>query len=137
MMGLVLKLLGGSLGPYIAGAVGAVVVLSVGAATVQTMRLDHAKSDLTAARSLFQQERRSFLAEQAHSNALERARTEDHTSAVQDANDADRACSTRVSTARKSASAIAKILNEPPHANPDPAEPELLTAGQLRNATGR
>jgi hypothetical protein len=45
-MGLIVKLLGGSLGPYIAGAIGAVLLLAIGAASVQTLRLDHAKADL-------------------------------------------------------------------------------------------
>ncbi len=95
------------------------------------------RAALASETALFKQEHQSFLAEQAHSRALEAARTSDHKDAITDANTHDKTCQARVDTARKSATAITHLLNEPPHANPDPAEPELLTAGELRSALGR
>lgn len=50
-MGWLLKMLGGSLGPYLAGAVGVLLALSMATAAVQGVRLKHAKADLVAARA--------------------------------------------------------------------------------------
>lgn len=49
-MGWLLRLLMGSAGPYIAGAVGAILVVATITAQVQTVRLHHAKADLDTAR---------------------------------------------------------------------------------------
>lgn len=49
-MGWILKLLGGSLGPYFAGGIAALLALSVATTGVQSFRLAHAKSDLAQAR---------------------------------------------------------------------------------------
>jgi C4-dicarboxylate-specific signal transduction histidine kinase len=103
----------------------------------ETRRADGLAGDLKSEKAAFAQERSAFLAEQRHSAALEAARGQDHTAAVHSATDADKACSARVATARRSAAAITHLLNEPPHANPDPREPELLSAGQLRDTLGR
>lgn len=46
-----LSLLTGAAGPYIAGAVGIAFLALAGTAEVQTLRLHHAKDDLSAARS--------------------------------------------------------------------------------------
>jgi C4-dicarboxylate-specific signal transduction histidine kinase len=114
-----------------------VVVLALLWGLHETRRADGLAGDLKAEQAAFAQEHAAFLAEQRHSAALETARGQDHTAAVHSATDADKACSARVATARRSASAITHLLNEPPHANPDPREPELLSAGQLRDALGR
>ncbi len=49
-MGWLLKLVAGAAGPYIIGGVSALVLALSVTAGVQTVRLDHAKSDLTQAR---------------------------------------------------------------------------------------
>jgi C4-dicarboxylate-specific signal transduction histidine kinase len=100
-------------------------------------RADLAEAALKAEKVAFADEKRAFAAERAHSAAVEAARGKDHAAATHSATDADKACSARVATARRSASAITHLLNEPPHANPDPREPELLSARQLRDALGR
>jgi hypothetical protein len=127
--------------PYIAGAA---ALLAAGAWMDRHApfigaqpTIDRLSKALTAETALFGQERDSFRKEQAHSRALEAARTGDHGAAVSDANGQSKTCQARVDTARKSATAITHLLNEAPHANPDPAEPVLLDAGQLRNALGR
>ena len=50
-MNFVLKLLGGSIGPYVLGGVGVLFALSIGFGQIQSFRLKHAKTDLTAARA--------------------------------------------------------------------------------------
>lgn len=50
-MSFLLKILGGSLGPYLAGAAAVALGLALLVAGVQTARLKHAKSDLNAARA--------------------------------------------------------------------------------------
>lgn len=50
-MPLLLKLLVGSLGPYIAGGVAVLLALSVATAGIQSARLKHAKADLANARA--------------------------------------------------------------------------------------
>lgn len=50
-MSFILKLLTGTAGPYIAGAIAGLLLLSAGWGEVQTLRLHHAKSDLTTARA--------------------------------------------------------------------------------------
>ena len=136
-MGFILKLLGGSIGPYIAGALGAAFLgLSV-AVWLLSGQLGSAHKALASERALFATEHQSFLAEQAHAAALANARTSDHHDAVKDASDTGKACEGRIVKARVTAQAIDALLNKAPdHAN-DPAEPELLTAGELRTATGR
>jgi hypothetical protein len=46
-----LKMLGGSFGPYLTGAVGALLAISLATAAVQGARLKHAKADLALARA--------------------------------------------------------------------------------------
>lgn len=108
---------------------GLAICVALGLWAIWTQRgrdLTTTKAQLVAEQAAFEMEHQAFLAEQRHSRALEAARGQEHASAVQDASDAGRACSARVATARKSASAITRTLNEPPHANPNPAEPELI-----------
>lgn len=50
-MNFILKLLGGSLGPYLLGGVGVLLALSMATAGVQGLRLKHAKADLSTARA--------------------------------------------------------------------------------------
>lgn len=50
-MTLILKWLGGSLGPYIVGGVAVLLALSIGFGQVQSLRLKHAKADLATARA--------------------------------------------------------------------------------------
>lgn len=50
-MSFILKLLGGTVGPYIAGGVAVMLALALGAAGVQSARLSHAKGDLAEARA--------------------------------------------------------------------------------------
>lgn len=140
-MGLLRNLLGGAAGPYIAGAIAAVVALSAGAAVVQTKRLDQAQRALAAEQELFQQERRSFLAEKAHADRLEVLRASEHQAAVASVNDLQNRCEARVNEARRSTSAIQALLTKASSdakADPSgPAGPELLSGRELWDAIGR
>lgn len=51
MMTIFLRLLGGTAGPWILGALAALLVGSVSATAIQSLRLDHAKADLESARA--------------------------------------------------------------------------------------
>jgi hypothetical protein len=51
MMAWILRMLGGAAGPYVAGGLAAVLVLSIGAAATLGLRLDHAKGDLVKAKA--------------------------------------------------------------------------------------
>lgn len=136
-MKFILSLLGGSVGPYIAGAVGALVLGLSLSLWLALSALSGARSDAATYKGLFGQEHQSFLLEKAHGDRLGAARTSDHSDAVTDANATQTACDARVASARRSASAITQLLNDPPHEKLDPAEPELFTADQLRHAQGR
>jgi hypothetical protein len=136
-MGFVDKRLAGAAGPYIAGALGAVFLGLCGGVWVLSAELRSARAELAPWKAAFGQEQGAFRQEQAIARALVKARASDHKDAVTDANGQAKTCQARVDTARKSATAITHLLNEPPHANPDPAEPELLTAGELQSAQGR
>lgn len=51
MMGWILRMLGGTVGPYVAGGLAAVLALSIGAAATLGLRLEHARGDLVKARA--------------------------------------------------------------------------------------
>jgi hypothetical protein len=134
----ILKLLAGSAGPYIAGAVGAALLGLSGAVWLLSGQLGSAHKALAVSDAYGKAEHGAFLSERDTNGKLIAARSFDHTDAVTDANTTQTTCQARVDTARKSATAITALLNKvPSHATPDPVEPELLTAGQLRSAQGR
>lgn len=139
-MSFILRLLGGTAGPYIAGAVGAIVLVSVGTATVEMARVDNLKGALATEQAAFKQEHQSFLDEKGQVDTLTKARNDDHKAAVADATQAQTQCDARVASARKSASAIKSLLNKAPANAPQPGtpaapgDPELIPGEQLWNA---
>lgn len=133
----ILKLLGGSIGPYIAGAVLAAFLGLTVALGVQTLRLRAAEGDSASYKAGLVSERQAFATEKARGDKSEAARLADHSDAVTDANSTTKTCEARVVKARTTTAAIDALLNKAPTHAPDPVEPELLTAGELRIATGR
>lgn len=97
-------------------------------------RLTTARDGFQAA---FKSEQASFRIEQGIARASEAARRADHKGAVVDANATSKTCEARIVKARATTTAIDALLNKAPTHAPDPVEPELLTAGELRIATGR
>jgi len=136
-MSFILKMLGGSIGPYIAGAIGAALLALVLAVWLMSGQLSAAHKALASERVLFAQEHTSFLAEKQKFDDSEKARKSDHHDAVVDFNDTGKACEARIAKARATSTVIDTLLNKVPTHAPDPVEPELLTAGELRAATGR
>lgn len=125
-MGSILKLLGGPIGPYIAGALGAAFLGLSGAVWLLSAELKTARADLGPWKAAFATEQASFRQEQSIARQLIAARKADHHDAVTDANNTQATCDARVVKARKTASAISTALSEPPHEKVDPAEPELI-----------
>jgi len=136
-MSFILKMLGGSIGPYIAGAIGAAILALVLAVWLMSGHLSAAHKALASERVLFAQEHASFLTEKQKFDDSEKARSTDHGAAVTDATDTNKTCESRIAKARVTSAAIDTLLNKAPTNAPDPAEPELLTASELRAATGR
>lgn len=136
MMGFILKLLGGTAGPYIAGAIGGLVLLSIGATAIQSARLGHAKSDLAAARTDLRDEKAISAGLRLALKASEDKRAVEYSLAVQSAGEADSACAARVAAAHRSASAIRSILEAPHATDPQTHCParDLVSADQLRDA---
>lgn len=111
------------------GAFAALLALLVVAMAVQSLRLDHAKHDLTAARA-------SLATEAASLKASEGLRAAEYRKATAAAGDAETACSARVETALKTGAAIKKIVSKPYATDPTSHCPvrALLGAGELRDA---
>jgi hypothetical protein len=113
---------------------GAALLLVFGG--VQTLRLGHAKGDLSEARQALVTEKAGAKALKASLKLSEDKRAVEYSLAVNDAGAAEDACAARVATAHRSATKIRSIV-EKPHAV-DPATGcvarAIVGAGELRDA---
>lgn len=112
-----------------AGIIGILCALVLGVIGVQTLRLGHAKRDLTTARA-------SLATAQASLKASEGLRASEYAKATSAVSDAETACSARVQAALKSGAKIHVLVNKPVAVDPKTNCPlrQLIGAGELRDA---
>jgi hypothetical protein len=138
-----LKILGGGLGRYIVGGVIGLLIVSLAATGVQSLRLGHAKHDLAEARAGRDAWKKTADKNQALAEAWakragqsEGLRKAESKTAVAAVNATETACAARVDAARRSADAIIKLISKEPRRDPQGCPiRELLDARSLRNAT--
>lgn len=111
------------------GLIGMAIALVLGVILVQTARLNHAKADLTAART-------QIAADAQNLKASETLRAAEYVKATSAVSDAEATCTARVATALRSGSAIHAIVSKPYVQNPKNgcALRSIVGAGELRNA---
>lgn len=111
------------------GIVGIICALVLGVITVQSLRLAHAKHDLSDARS-------ALKSASADVQLSEQRRAVEHAGAVQDASAADAACAARVAQAHRSADRIRTLVEKPHATDPKTRCPvrAMLSARELRDA---
>lgn len=105
------------------------IALVLGVIGVQTLRLNHAKHDLTAARA-------SLATAGASLKASESLRAAEYAKAATAVSDAETACSARVQSALKSGAKIHVLVNKPVAVDPKTNCPlrQLIGVGELRDA---
>lgn len=113
-MGFILKLLGGTLGPYIAGAIGALLLVSMGTASVQTLRLHHAKAAEASWHKKADDARAVAASWGVSFHQSEALRTSETAASRAALAEAGKSCDARVAKARASATAIHSIITKEP-----------------------
>ena len=104
------------------------ITLIAGVILTQTLRLNHAKNDLAAAKA-------SLASAQTALNVSESRRAAEYQLSTKAVSDAQNACSARVAAALKSGAAIHRIVSKPARADARgcPVR-EIVTAAELRGA---